>query len=154
MPALTRVGAGLASVSMLLAGCSTFFDRDDPCDLTSPPSPKVLTEPGYPQVGEAEANVAIMVNNSGAPSRVTVRLDDKVALDVELPDSDGCAHSPVYTYYYNLQAGRIEVTAEGNDGRSTTEPMLVDDRIKWALVTTQESFPMRLVVSRAKPGFA
>ncbi len=150
----TRLAAAVVGVSMLLAGCSTLLAGNDPCDLTSPPSPKALTEPGHPQVTEPEANVGIVVNNSGPPSRVTVRLDDKVALDVELPDSDGCAHSPVYTYYYNLQAGRIEVTAEGNDGRSTTEPMLVDDRIKWALVTTQESFPMRLVVSRAKPGFA
>lgn len=32
--------------------------------------------------------------------------------------------------------------------------MLVDERMRWVLVTTQESFPMRLVVSRAKPGFA
>lgn len=95
LPALTRPVAALASLPMLLAGCSTFIEGDDPCDLNSPPSPKVLTQPVYPQVTEAHANIGIMVNNSGAPSRVTVRLDDKVALDVELPDSDDCAHSPV-----------------------------------------------------------
>ena len=149
----TPLAAALASVSLLLAGCSTLLGGDDPCDLTAPPSPKVLAEPGYQQVTEDEANVGILVNNSGPPSRVTVRLDDKVALNVELPDSQGCAHSPVYSYYYNLQPGRVDVTAASGDGRTTTEPMLVDARKRWVLVTTQESFPMRLVVSRDKPAF-
>ncbi len=148
-----RVGTALASAPLLLAGCSTLLAGDDPCDLTSPPSPRTLTEPAYPQVAEADGNVGIVVNNSGPPSRVTVRLDDEVALDVELPDSEGCAHSPVYSYYYNLQAGRVDVTAEGSDRRSKTERMLVDERIGWVLVTTQESFPMRLVVSRDRPVF-
>lgn len=48
----------------------------------------------------------------------------------------------------------MEVTAASGDGPSKKEPLFVDDRTRWVLVMTQESFPpLHLDVSRSEPQF-
>jgi hypothetical protein len=127
--------------------------QTDDCAVLSEVRPDVLTESAYPEVAEDEANTGVIVTNSGPATRVTVRLDDEVALDVELPGSNDCSHPPIYSYYYDLPARRFEVTAVSGDGKGKTESMLVGERTMWVTVTTQESFPLDLMVTRERPAF-
>lgn len=102
-----HVAAGVITLSLLLSGCLGDFVAQDNCDLSSPPPVKTLSEPDHEQVSGVDANVGLVLNNSGPPSRVTVLLDEKTLLDVELPDDQDCVHSPVYSHYYRLPGGKV-----------------------------------------------
>lgn len=149
----TPLAGVLVCLVLLVPGCSTLWDRGDPCDPGAPAAVKTITSPALPQVAENEGKVGIIITNSGAPTRVTVRVDGEVALDVELPDSSGCSHPPIYTYYYDLPPGGTEVVARAEGGKRKTAGLRVGREMRWVLVMTQESFPIHLTVSRERPGF-
>ena len=157
-PRGSRPRAAWAAIAVLLSvavltGCTRLWERSDPCDPGSPAPVKTVTEPAVRQVGENDGNVGIIVTNSGPPTRVTVRVDDAVALDVELPDSVGCSHPPIYTYYYDLPPGNTDVIARAEGSKRKTAGLRVGKGMRWVLVMTQESFPVHLEVSRERPVF-
>lgn len=153
-PSRVRLTVALVSLGLVSSGCTSLWPmQTDDCAVLSEVSPEVLTESAYPEVPEGEANTGVVVTNTGPPTRVTVRLDDKVALDVKLPGSNDCSHAPIYSFHYDLPARRFDVSAESDDGKRNTESVLIGERTMWVTVMTQESFPIHLMVTREKPAF-
>src|SRR4051794_27201312 len=82
---------------------------------------------GKAQVLEAfEDNANLVLDLSSSPSeplRVTVRLNDEIALDVRTPAvSAQCSHSPVYSHKYRLpgDTARVTIVTDQGQRRSTS----------------------------------
>jgi hypothetical protein len=151
---LARTMATVGVLAVLLAGC-TATDRG----VNSCGEPQheavVRNQPDLDQVGQDEANLVVHVTSSLQESvRVTLSVDNAVALDVEVPGTTpGCSGVPVYVYRYRLPEGPATVTGQTGDGqrRATTVELGSDPR--WIVVSVQKGFPLSVDVWEEEPNW-
>lgn len=115
----------------------------------------MLTEPELEEASQGQANVYIDVTSaSESPVRITMKIDDTMALDVEVPGTPSdCSHQPVYKYAYQLTPGQSTVTATTDQGQRQSIPVAIGTAERWLVLSVQEGFPLGLEVWREKPSW-
>lgn len=123
----------------------------DPIDRPA----EVVTQPQLAAVPERQSNLGLDVTStSRRPVRVTVTLDDRLALDVNVPGAGrDCAHRPVYRYTYRLPRGPATVTATTDQGQRDTTTVTVDGGARWIVLQVEEGFPLQVKHFGGRPGY-
>jgi hypothetical protein len=145
----------MLAAAVLLGGCAGSSsmsgapspEPSDRCGLDFLDQPaEVVSEPEVAEASEAVSNLALDVSSaSNEPVRVTVRFDEKLALDVRTPAvPEVCAHQPVYSHEFRLSGDEVKVvvTTDRNQHRSITVPL--GGRKQWVVVQPQDGFPLGL----------
>ena len=108
----------------------------------------------YTTVPEAEATViAEAVSDAERVQRVTVDFDGVRALDVELPDSRGCAHPPVFSFAFAIPPSQVAVDVRAGDDISTEEMIVPEMGKRWVVVQTYDDLPVETSVWTEQPAF-
>lgn len=144
-----------AVVTSLVTGCSALTRQSaSTCSVDDEKRPAtVVTEPEVAEVSEEASNLLVDVTSTrDEPVRVTVRFDDKLALDVELPGTPSvCAHQPVYRYAYQLPRGRARVTVSTDGGQRGETTPTVGGGKRWVVVQVQDGFPLEVDTWNTQP---
>lgn len=108
----------------------------------------------YTTVPEAEATVIVeAVSDAERVQRVTVDFDGVRALDIELPDSHGCAHPPVFSFAFAIPPGQVAVDVRAGDDISTEEVIVPEAGKRWVVVQTYDGLPVETSVWTEQPAF-
>jgi len=146
-----RLTALLVVTGLAASGCQS----GDECASLTSAAAETVTAPELEHTPQAEADIVLVVTNAGAESsRLTVRIDGGMALDVRLPAGDDyCGHEPVFSYGLALADGAHEIQIDADGHRTRNSEVTVDDRRRWITVAVQDGFPVHVDASRARPAF-
>ena len=143
-------------IAALVATACSFQAGSSSCSVDPTDRPaEVVTQPQLAAVSESQSNLGLDVTStSRAPARVTVSLNDRLALDIKVPAAGrDCAHHPVYRYTYRLPRGPATVTATTDQGQRDTTTITVDGGTRWIVLPVEEGFPLRLKHFGSRPGY-
>lgn len=154
---LRRAVLALFAVPVLPA-CSGEDRASQPFDcgqLVVDASARLQSHPAeYTTVPEAEATVIVeAVSDAERVQRVTVDFDGVRAVDVELPDSRGCAHPPVFSFALAIPPGQVAVDVRAGDDISTEEMIVPEAGKRWVVVQTYDDLPVETSVWTEQPVF-
>jgi hypothetical protein len=108
----------------------------------------------YTTVPETEATVIVeAVSDAQRVQRVTVDFDGVRALDVELPDSRGCAHPPVFSFAFAIPPSQVAVDVRAGDDISSEEMIVPKAGKRWLVVQTYDDLPVETSVWTEQPAF-
>ena len=142
--------------TVAVAGCGYGLDLGDSCPTDSTERPaRVVTEPEFRPAPEARADLVLDVTSTlEEPVRVTVELDGRTALDVEVPGSGAeCAHQPVHRYPYDVPRERVEVVASTDVGQSASRTVVLRRAPRWVVVQVQEGIPLSVEDYDEQPAY-
>jgi hypothetical protein len=113
----------------------------------------VITQPQLEEVSNSSSNLGLDVtNDSEEPVRLTVKFNDKSAIDVKIPGHPSdCHDSRVYRYSYRLPEGQVTVIATTDRGGRGTATPHVGGNKRWAVVQVQDGFPLQVQVFDSRP---
>jgi hypothetical protein len=129
-----------AVATFLLAGCSG--GESVTCNRPA----EVITQPEVAEVSESASNVGLHVTSTLVKRvRLTVRFDDKLALDIAMPGTPSrCTDQPIYKYAYQLPRGLTTVAVTTDQGQRQTTTLTVGDGKRWVVVLVQGRFPLEV----------
>lgn len=105
-------------------------------------------------VPEGQANVILKVTSTARRvERLRIAFDAVQALDVDLPDSLGCIHPPVFTFGFDIPEGTLSVRVSA--GEDASEERLEVPRIgtRWLVASASEKFPLETSIWVEEPQF-
>jgi hypothetical protein len=167
MPAVRPTGMGrlagpchlllAATAAALLTGCQVIPGAGAPrCSVDPADAPvEVLDEPDVATAPKNRATLGVDVTSTlDEPVRVTVRLDRRLALDVEVPGSAAeCAHEPVYRYDYRPTGAAATVTVRTDQGQRDSARVDLSNGKRWVVIQVQAGFPLELAVWDEEPAW-
>jgi hypothetical protein len=108
----------------------------------------------YTTVPEAEATVIVeAVSDAKRVQRVTLDFDGVGALDIELPDSRGCAHPPVFSFAFAIPPSPVAVEVRAGDDTAIEEMIVPEAGKRWVVVQTYDDLPLETSVWTEEPAF-
>lgn len=148
----TAVTVPVAVLSML-AACSPSSGIMGGCTAAAERPAETVSRGQVDTVPERESNFVLDVtSNLESPVRVTVHVEDRVALDVRLPGTpSGCAHPPVFSYAYDLPHDEVTVAAVTDQGDRREATLTVGTARQWVVVQVQDGFPLAVDVWDSEP---
>jgi hypothetical protein len=112
-----------------------------------------MSRPQIPEVRETASNLVLDVtSNLEEPVRLTVHVEDRLALDVRLPGTpSGCTHPPVYSYAFDLPHEQVSLTAVTDEGDRSEASLDLGAARQWAVVQLEDGFPLSVDVWDSEP---
>jgi hypothetical protein len=154
---LRRAALALLAVAGLSAcsGEDRAFQQFDCGKLLVDAEARLRSHPvEYTTVPETEATVIVeAVSDAQRVQRVTVDFDGVRALDVELPDSRGCAHPPVFSFAFAIPPSQVAVDVRAGDDISSEEMIVPKAGKRWLVVQTYDDLPVETSVWTEQPAF-
>lgn len=105
-------------------------------------------------VPEGQANVILnLTSHARRVERLRITFDAVQALDVELPDSLGCEHPPVFTFGFDVPEDTLDVRVSAGDDVLEERLEVPREGTRWLVVSTDDGFPLRASVMDELPQF-